>query len=113
MGTKTQTSKQAARILIVEDDAAIRESLAEGLGLDGYRVTTAEDVSAAKRRLRRSEFDLLLLDVNLPAQSGYELLRDLRAGHLGESGKRKLSVLMLSGRAAEVDRFRGFELGCD
>lgn len=113
MGTKTHTSKQTARILIVEDDAAIRDSLAEGLQLDGYRVYTAGDVASAKRRLRRSEIDLMLLDVNLPDSSGYELLRELRRGEVGDRSKITLPVLMLSGRATEVDRLRGFELGCD
>src|SRR6476659_10359627 len=104
MGTKTQTSKQTARILIVEDDEAIRDSLAEGLQLDGYRVFTADDVATAKRRVRRSDLDLILLDVNLPDQSGYDLLRELRDGEVGADGKCKLPVLMLSGRASEVDR---------
>lgn len=113
MGTKTQTPRQSARILVVEDDAAIKDTLAEGLQLDGHHVFTAGDVAAAKRRLRRTDVDLVLLDVNLPDQSGYELLRDLRAGVLGDRSSSKLPVLMLSGRATEVDRLRGFELGCD
>jgi DNA-binding response OmpR family regulator len=113
MGTNSQTSKQAARILVVEDDVAIKDSLADGLQLDGHRVLTADDVAGARRRLRRNDVDLILLDVNLPDDSGYELLRELRAGSIGDGRKRRTPVLMLSGRAAEVDRLRGFELGCD
>ncbi|MGH2907370.1 MAG: response regulator transcription factor [Solirubrobacterales bacterium] len=113
MGANSPSARQAARILVVEDDAAIKEQLAEGLQLDGHKVFTAEDVASAKRRLRRNELDLVLLDINLPDESGYELLRELRAGSIGDGSKRRVPVVMLSGRSAEVDRVRGFELGCD
>jgi DNA-binding response OmpR family regulator len=115
MKTISNTQIQAARILIVEDDAAIRSALADGLGMDGHKVSVAEDVAAARRRLQRTPLDLVLLDVNLPDGSGYELLREVRSGsHDGRSGQaRSLPILMLSGRTEEIDRVRAFELGCD
>jgi len=63
-----------ARILIVDDEAAIRESLEALLGMEGFHVTTAVDGPAGLEQLARSEFDLLLLDLALPGESGIELL---------------------------------------
>jgi DNA-binding response OmpR family regulator len=114
MNTTSPISQQASRVLIVEDDEAIRSSLADGLELDGHTVVTAEDAAAARRQLHKSAVDILLLDVNLPDQSGYDLLREIRAGKIGgDAPARHLPVMMLSGRSAEIDRVRGFELGCD
>ncbi len=105
----------AGRILIVDDDESIREQLTEGLGFDGYEVEGVESIAAARRRIASSNYDLLMLDVNLPDESGYDLLRDLRGGRGGMSGSDVcgLPVLVVSGRTAEVDRVRAFELGCD
>jgi DNA-binding response OmpR family regulator len=115
MNPNSPTQNHAARILIVEDDEATRSSLADGLKLDGHTVAIADDVAAARRQLRKSSVDIMLLDVNLPDQSGYDLLREIRAGKVGgdDAPARHLPVMMLSGRATEIDRVRGFELGCD
>lgn len=123
MGNKSQSEiaaqaaidPDAARILVVDDDSSIRARLSEGLEFDGYRVESVEDVGSARRRLMGSSFDLVLLDVNLPDSSGYDLLRELRAGGVSRltGTSSEVPVLMVSGRAEEVDRVRAFEFGCD
>ncbi|MFY9488159.1 MAG: response regulator transcription factor [Solirubrobacterales bacterium] len=110
----TSGGHETARILIVEDDDATRDSLARGLELDGHDVATAASVRAARESLRRNRADVILLDVALPDQSGYQLLREIRAARIGEDIlRRDVPVLMLSGHGCETDRVRGFELGCD
>lgn len=104
----------AARILIVEDDDTTRKSLADGLSLDGHEVFTASAVAMARRLLGQTRMDVVLLDVNLPGESGYALLRELRAKQPATNDANAgVPVLMVSGRNAEIDRIRGFELGCD
>jgi DNA-binding response OmpR family regulator len=100
-----------ARLLIVDDDPNLRKQLAEGLGRDGHRIFMAEDLPSARSRLENIEFDAVLLDVDLPGGSGYELLRELRNGF--GAAPADLPVLLVSGYADEVDRVRGFEFGCD
>lgn len=117
MSTKTRKPQPsgASRLLVVDDDDAVRLRLVDAFELDGYAATGAEDLASARRELQSGEWDLLLLDVNLPDGAGYELLRELRAGTL-RSAERSLAglpVVMVSGRGAEHDRIRGFECGCD
>ncbi|MGB1582293.1 MAG: response regulator transcription factor [Solirubrobacterales bacterium] len=108
-------NRSARRILIVDDDESVREQLSEGLRFDGYEVEGVETIAAARRRIGSSTFDLLMLDVNLPVESGYDLLRDLRGSHDALPGNEThgLPVLVISGRSAEIDRVRAFEFGCD
>jgi DNA-binding response OmpR family regulator len=103
------------QLLIVEDDERVRDLLVEGFELDGYRVSHADSLDVARQKLETHELDLVLLDVNLPDGTGYALLRDLREGRVTRGGRRlvELPVMMVSGRAAEHDRLRGFEFGCD
>jgi DNA-binding response OmpR family regulator len=105
----------AARLLIVDDDDRVRERLVEALALDGYRTRGAASLAAARFALSGGSSDLVLLDVNLPGGSGYELLRELRSGELQAGGRSLagLPVMMVSGRSQEHDRIRGFEFGCD
>ncbi|MFT4048668.1 MAG: response regulator transcription factor [Solirubrobacterales bacterium] len=111
----TTVSATPARLLVVDDDEAVRERLIEAFELDGYRARGAEDLATAARALTHGRFDLVLLDVNLPDGAGYDLLRDLRAGRVrpSECTLSGLPVVMVSGRSAEFDRIRGFECGCD
>jgi DNA-binding response OmpR family regulator len=111
---KTKTSG-LARLLIVDDDDAVRLRLVEAFELDGYDAVGAADLSAARKQLQGGEWDLVLLDVNLPDGAGYELLRELRAGSLRKHQRSfaDLPVMVVSGRGGEVDRIRGFECGCD
>lgn len=112
----TATSQLAApgdpaQILVVDDDAGVRRHLAEGLGRDGHRMLMAADLNSARNQIERTELDALLLDLELPGGTGYDLLRELRGGRLGP--RMDLPVLMVSGHADEIERIRGFELGCD
>lgn len=96
-----------ARILVVEDDAAIREGLDLNLALEGHTVTLAADGERALEALQRQTFDLVLLDVMLPGRNGFEVLRALRAT------SRDLPVILLTARAEEADKVLGLELGAD
>lgn len=111
----TALDPSAARILVIDDDKSIRARLIEGLEFDGYRVDAAEDVDTARKRMKSLPFDLVLLDVNLPDSSGFNLLRELRSGAISRltGTSSEVPVLMVSGRAEEVDRVRAFEFGCD
>jgi DNA-binding response OmpR family regulator len=111
-GNRTNRTR---RLLVVDDDEAVRLRLVEAFELDGYVAQGAANLAAARGELTSVDWDLMLLDVNLPDGAGYELLRDLRAGKLRrpERSLADLPVLMVSGRCAEFDRIRGFEFGCD
>ncbi|MBJ7348092.1 MAG: response regulator transcription factor [Thermoleophilaceae bacterium] len=101
-------------ILIVEDDATVRVALADGMAVDGHGVVTAQSCRQARTQLAAGQVDLVLLDLNLPDDSGYKLLRDIRGGRgLKGTIDPDLPVIVLSGRASEVDRLRAFEQGCD
>ncbi len=68
----------AAHLLVVDDDTRIRDLLKRYLSEQGFRVTTAADASEARRRLSGIDFDLLIVDVMMPGESGVELTRSLR-----------------------------------
>lgn len=111
MGVMTQISPT---IVIVEDDFATRRFLADNLAADGYEPVEARSAVEGRRVLAAVSPDLAIIDLGLPDRDGLELLRAVRAG--GGRAERldpQLPVLILSGRAAELDRIRGFELGCD
>lgn len=95
------------RILIVEDDAAIREGLELNLSLEGHQCCTAADGEQAIASLERLPVDLVLLDVMLPGRNGFEVLRTIRAT------RPELPVLLLTARADEADKILGLELGAD
>jgi two-component system, OmpR family, phosphate regulon response regulator OmpR len=95
-------------ILVVEDDARLRERLARYLVSEGFRVSAAQDAADARARLRALSFDLLLLDVMMPGETGLEFIQSLR----GE-GRGDLPVLLLTARGAPEDRIAGFEAGAD
>jgi DNA-binding response OmpR family regulator len=111
----TQIEQRPGRLLIVDDDESVRARLVDAFELDGYSASGAADLEAARDALSLADFDLLLLDVNLPDGSGYELLREVRAGRVrpAKYSLAALPVVMVSGRGAEHDRIRGFECGCD
>jgi DNA-binding response OmpR family regulator len=101
-------------IMVVEDDDATREFLADNLKADSYGVVTASTGREAFNLLQMKDCDLLLLDVMLPDASGYELCRRLRLSDgLAQRIDPELPVIMLTARAAEADRVRGFARGAD
>ena len=95
-------------ILVVEDDARLRDRLARFLTGEGFRVTAAADAAGARARMRGVSPDLLVLDVMMPGESGLDLTRALR-----EEQGHDLPVLLLTARGAPEDRIAGFEAGAD
>lgn len=96
-----------ARILAVEDDAAIREGLEITLSLEGHKPILAVDGERALAILERERVDLVLLDVMLPGRNGFEVLRTMRARGID------VPVIMLTARIDEADKVLGLELGAD
>ena len=94
------------RILLVEDEPAIADTVVYALQADGHGVVHCLTGGEALREARRSQFDLALLDVGLPDIGGFALCRELRNG-------RELPVIFLTAQGAEADRLLGFELGAD
>jgi len=101
-------------ILIVEDDVPTRTFLADNLTADGYDLLVAGTLRDALRTLEYHRVDLAVVDLGLPDGSGLELLRRVReSGGPGARLDARLPMVVLSGRAGETDRVRGFERGCD
>jgi two-component system phosphate regulon response regulator PhoB len=98
-----------ARILIVEDEPAIRELLELNLRHAGFDPVPARDVAQARASIEAARPDLVVLDWMLPDQSGIEFARHLR----GVPGTRELPILMLTARATESDKLGGFDAGAD
>jgi DNA-binding response OmpR family regulator len=95
------------RVLVVEDDAAIRRGLVDALQFSGYEVLQAGNGSDGLAQALRATYDLLLLDLILPGPSGFEILEALRAA------RPTLPVIILTARGEESDRVKGLRLGAD
>nr|MBA2514839.1 response regulator transcription factor [Solirubrobacterales bacterium] len=107
-------SDSSAAILVVEDDPVVRTFLADNLTADGYELHLAETIRDAVRVLEYKQPDLAILDLGLPDGSGLDLLQRVReADAAGSRIDPGLPVLVLTGRAGELDRIRGFERGAD
>ena len=96
-------------VLIVEDEPAQAEMLRYNLESGGYRTIGVADGEEALLRIEEDHPDLVILDWMLPAVSGLEVCRQIRA----RQGTRHLPVIMVTARGEEVDRVRGFEIGAD
>jgi len=96
----------AACVLVVDDDASIREMLSEYLSSEGYRVALAEDGAAMRREIERAAPDLVLLDLKLPREDGLTLARFLRERY-------DVGIIMVTGAVGVVDRIVGLEVGAD
>lgn len=96
----------AERILIVDDDRDVRESLSEYLREHGYEVSVAEGGEAMRRGFASGAPDLVLLDLNMPGEDGLSLARWLRANH-------DVAIIMVTGAGEVVDRVIGLEVGAD
>jgi two-component system phosphate regulon response regulator OmpR len=96
----------APHILVVDDDSRIRDLLARYLHDHGFRVTTAIDAAAARATMRSLSFDLLILDVMMPQESGLDFARSLRS-------ESQVPILMLTARAEPEQRIEGLETGVD
>lgn len=95
-----------ASLLVVDDDAHIREVMRFALEKAGHQITEAADGAAALAAFQRQPFDLLVLDIVMPEMDGLELCRKIRA--LGE-----VPIIFVSSRDEELDRVLGLELGGD
>src|SRR5215472_9462209 len=93
-------------LLVVDDDARLRELLRRYLTENGFRITTAGDAAEARAALARFAFDLAVLDVMMPGESGLDLTREL-------CGEGRLPVLLLTAMAEPEDRVNGLEQGAD
>jgi len=96
----------APHLLVVDDDRRIRDLLSRFLSGEGYRVTTAETASDARAKLNGLSFDLLILDVMMPGESGFDLAKAIRDGS-------NVPILMLTARDAAESRIKGLEMGAD
>jgi DNA-binding response OmpR family regulator len=104
----------SATILIVEDHAATRCFLADNLAADGFDLLEADSAARAQRLAEESCPDLAIIDLGLPDRDGLDVLSLIRDGEpVAGRVDPDLPVLVLSGRAAELDRLRAFDRGCD
>lgn len=94
-------------ILVVDDEAAIRELISEVLNISGFTVASSADGLDALNQIRRTKFDLILLDVNLPKVDGFAVLEKVR-----ESAPTQ-PIIMLSARTDKDDVINGLKLGAD
>jgi two-component system, OmpR family, phosphate regulon response regulator OmpR len=101
-----QVPDDAAHLLVVDDDSRLRDLLSRFLQREGYRVTTAKDAADARVKLDGLTFDLLVLDVMMPGESGFELAKFVRETS-------QVPILMLTARAETEHRINGLEIGAD
>jgi two-component system alkaline phosphatase synthesis response regulator PhoP len=95
------------RVLVIEDDAAIRRGVLDALAFAGYDALEAGDGVAGRCAALDASYDLLLLDLVLPGRDGLEILREVR------TARPTVPVIVLTARASEDDRVRGLSLGAD
>ncbi|MCC6782703.1 MAG: response regulator transcription factor [Planctomycetes bacterium] len=95
------------RLLLVEDDRALREGLRDAFTDEGYDVSPVADGNAARELALTRHFDVVVLDVMLPGRSGYEVLRAIREARLATP------VLLLTAKTDEADKVLGLDLGAD
>jgi two-component system, OmpR family, phosphate regulon response regulator OmpR len=96
----------AAHILVVDDDQRIRDLLGRYLLENGFRITTACDAPSARNAMRGLAFDVVILDVMMPGESGLDLARELKAVS-------NVPICMLTARAEPEHRIEGLEIGVD
>ena len=106
MAVKTGISDDAAHLLVVDDDSRIRALLNRYLTENGFRVTVAADGAEAQRKLTGLDFDLIIMDVMMPGESGIEVTRGLRA-------IKNVPIIMLTALAESGNRIEGLEAGAD
>jgi two-component system phosphate regulon response regulator OmpR len=101
-----QLSDDAPHVLVVDDDRRIRDLLSRFLLTEGFRVTTAESADEARAKLEGLRFDLLILDVMMPGESGFDFARKLRTSS-------SVPILMLTALGEPERRIEGLEIGAD
>ena len=93
-------------ILIVDDDDRIRNLLKEYLSENNYIVSTAENADQAKEKLNILNFDIIILDVMMPGQNGYELTKEIKK-------QLKVPIILLTAKGEVENRIKGLEIGAD
>ena len=93
-------------ILIVDDDDRIRDLLKDFLTENKYIVSTAENAEEAKKKIEYLKFDILILDVMMPGQNGYDLTKEIK-------NKIKVPIILLTAKGEVENRIKGLELGAD
>ncbi len=93
-------------ILIVDDDDRIRNLLKDYLSENNYIVSTSENANQAKEKLEYFKFDIIILDVMMPGQNGYELTKEIKK-------KIKIPIILLTAKGEVENRIKGLELGAD
>jgi two-component system, OmpR family, phosphate regulon response regulator OmpR len=106
MSLPASFADDAAHLLVVDDDRRIRDLLSRFLSNEGYRVSTADSAADARAKLKGLSFDLIVLDVMMPGETGFDFAQSLRQ----ESG---VPILMLTARDAAESRIKGLEMGAD
>jgi two-component system phosphate regulon response regulator OmpR len=102
----SEADEESPHILVVDDDARLRQLLHRYLVQNGYLVTVAADAAEAKTRAKSMAFDLMVVDIMMPGQDGLSLTEELR-------GESEVPILLLTARGAPEDRIRGLEAGAD
>jgi two-component system phosphate regulon response regulator PhoB len=98
-----------AKLLVIDDEPAIREMVRFTLSRSGFDCVEAEDAATAKQLILSEDPDLLLLDVMMPGQSGLDLARELRS----KESTKELPIIMLTARCSDQDKIRGLDVGAD
>ena len=94
------------RVLVIDDEAAIRDAVEYALRSEGFEVESADDGEAGLRAALEAPYDVVVLDLMLPRMSGTEVCRRLRAGSA-------VPIIMLTAKGGELDRVLGLEIGAD
>jgi two-component system phosphate regulon response regulator OmpR len=102
----TALPDDAPHLLVVDDDRRIRDLLSRFLFGEGYRVTTADTAADARAKLQGLRFDLLILDIMMPGETGFDLARDLRSSS-------SVPIIMLTARDEPQSRIEGLSIGAD
>src|SRR5256885_4376928 len=101
-----QPADDAPHVLLVDDDRRIRDLLSRFLASEGYRVSTAASASDARSKLLGLHFDLLILDVMMPGETGFDLARFIRTSS-------SVPIVMLTARHEAEARIEGLQIGAD
>ena len=104
--TPPRPADDAPHLLLVDDDRRIRDLLSRFLCGEGYRVTTAMSASDARAKLNGLHFDLLILDVMMPGETGFDLARFIRTSS-------SVPIVMLTARHEAESRIEGLQIGAD
>jgi two-component system response regulator RegX3 len=96
----------ASRILVVDDESSVRESVGYALEQEGFDVTLSADGEDAEGKLSDDNFDLLIIDIMMPGKSGLDICREVRS-------RSPVPIILLTAKDAEVDKVVGLEVGAD